>query len=495
MKRFAVVLLSVLLVLLPGCTKPVTESGVQSTESGTAESTDASLAEKTDDASAQAQSGHVEKTLSSGVKVDADVYVPESMQKSALAEMRGQGQLIDYEELKSLFCSGKTITEEGEEPWEMVTPGAMEAVGKYVSTQDGDYLQRICGNTFYYMTERDIQDIEDLTIYETGKNLDFASIEETDKTIRDIAEKLNIAVGKGVCYTIDTSSQPHYVFQYEILVNGMPLAMFDGGSYSGDAYVPGTYMTAVVDTDGIRHYDVSYVLEELESGESKKVLTLDEALQAVDDKYNSVIMEGEYFIDDIQMAYTPVQTEETGIVRLIPVWYFQTTHQILVPNRSGTGEVMLPHIEWSAAWGKLLSTFSQTSAAGQNGISIPFARVITARFDPIPAVLRCVVNGSLVATVLGMLMFFVNLNISRTAGGICGTALVLWNMVTYKTWYWFVNISPVSWVNLSRVDYDGSSIYPSLTYILLALLALFAALSAASWVTLRRRNIDVLKSV
>ena len=39
MKRFAVVLLSVLLVLLPGCTKPVTESGVQSTESGTAEST------------------------------------------------------------------------------------------------------------------------------------------------------------------------------------------------------------------------------------------------------------------------------------------------------------------------------------------------------------------------------------------------------------------------------------------------------------------------
>lgn len=157
--------------------------------------------------------------------------------------------------------------------------------------------------------------------------------------------------------------------------------------------------------------------------------------------------------------------------------------------------VLLPHIEWSAEWGKLLSTFSQTSAAGQNGISIPFARVITARFDPIPAVLRCVVNGSLVATVLGMLMFFVNLNISRTAGGICGTALVLWNMVTYKTWYWFVNISPVSWVNLSRVDYDGSSIYPSLTYILLALLALFAVLSVTSWVTLRRRNIDVLKSV
>lgn len=343
MKRFAVVLLSVLLVLLPGCTKPVTESGVQSTESGTAESTAEALSSTESGAENTAEKAeHITRTLSSGVMVDTDVYVPESMQKSALAEMRGQGQLIDYEELKSLFCSGKTITEEGEEPWEMVTPGAMEAVGKYVSTQDGDYLQRICGNTFYYMTERDIQDIEDLTIYETGKNLDFASIEETDKTIRDIAEKLNIAVWKGVCYTIDTSSQPHYVFQYEILVNGMPLAMFDGGSYSDNVFTPGTYLTAVLDEDGIRHFDVSYVLKATETGDAQRVLTLDEALDKVDEKYNSIIMEGDYYINDIQMAYTPIKTDDTKIVRLIPVWYFQTTHQILLPNRSGTGEIMLP---------------------------------------------------------------------------------------------------------------------------------------------------------
>lgn len=343
MKRFAVVLLSVLLVLLPGCTKPVTESGVQSTESGTAESTAEALSSTESGAENTAEKAeHITQTLSSGVMVNADVYVPEFMQKSALAEMRGQGQLIDYEELKSLFCSGKTITEEGEEPWKMVTPGAMEAVGKYVSTQDGDYLQRICGNTFYYMTERDIQDIEDLTIYETGKNLDFASIEETDKTIRDIAEKLNIAVGKGVCYTIDTSAQPHYIFQYDLLVNGMPLGKFDGGSYSDNVFTPGTYLTAVLDEDGIRHFDVSYVLKEAETGDAQRVLSLDEALDKVDEKYNSIIMEGDYYINEIQMAYTPIKTDDAGIVRLIPVWYFQTTHQILLPDKSGTGEIMLP---------------------------------------------------------------------------------------------------------------------------------------------------------
>lgn len=75
MKRFAVVLLSVLLVLLPGCTKPVTESG-------TAESTAEALSSTESGAENTAEKAeHITQTLSSGVKVDADVYVPESMQK------------------------------------------------------------------------------------------------------------------------------------------------------------------------------------------------------------------------------------------------------------------------------------------------------------------------------------------------------------------------------------------------------------------------------
>ena len=65
MKRFAVVLLSVLLVLLPGCTKPVTESGVQSTESGTAESTAEALSSTESGAENTAEKAeHITQTLS-----------------------------------------------------------------------------------------------------------------------------------------------------------------------------------------------------------------------------------------------------------------------------------------------------------------------------------------------------------------------------------------------------------------------------------------------
>lgn len=285
---------------------------------------------------------HITKTLSSGVVVDADVTVPKAMQQQNLPEMQGTGQEIDFEKIKEIFCAGKKITEETEGSYPPDMPGALTEAEKHLSTEDGDYLLVGCGNSFFYTAARDTQDTSNLELYKTGKDLDFATIAEADEEIRKVAEELGISVGDSVCYTIDTSSMPHYVFRYDLLVNGLPLGKFDGGSYSDNVFTPGTYLTAVLDEDGIRHFDVSYVLKETETGDAQRVLTLDEALDKVDEKYNSIIMEGDYYINDIQMAYTPIKTDDAGIVRLIPVWYFQTTHQILLPDKSGTGEIMLP---------------------------------------------------------------------------------------------------------------------------------------------------------
>lgn len=343
MKRFAVVLLSVLLVLLPGCTKPVTESGVQSTESGTAESTAEALSSTESGAENTAEKAeHITKTLSSGVMVDTGVYVPESMQQQNLPEMQGTGQIVEFGKLKSIFCADKTIIEENESTVVTKSLGSDIDMEQYIYTENGDYLTCVGGNSFLYTAARDTQDTSNLELYKTGEDLDFATIAEADGEIRKVAEELGISVGDSVCYTIDTSSMPHYVFRYDLLVNGLPLGKFDGGSYSDNVFTPGTYLTAVLDEDGIRHFDVSYVLKETETGDAQRVLTLDEALDKVDEKYNSIIMEGDYYINDIQMAHTPIKTDDAGIVRLIPVWYFQTTHQILLPDKSGTGEIMLP---------------------------------------------------------------------------------------------------------------------------------------------------------
>lgn len=346
MKKLILVTL-VLCMALSACTKaevgkaPTAESAaassVESTASGgKSAASEVSLPEKTKTAA------HVTKTLSSGVVVDADVTVPKAMQQQNLPEMQGTGQEIDFEKIKEIFCAGKKITEETEGSYPPDMPGALTEAEKHLSTEDGDYLLVGCGNSFFYTAARDTQDTSNLELYKTGKDLDFATIAEADEEIRKVAEELGISVGDSVCYTIDTSSMPHYIFQYDLLVNGMPLGKFDGGSYSDNVFTPGTYLTAVLDEDGIRHFDVSYVLKETETGDAQRVLTLDEALDKVDEKYNSIIMEGDYYINDIQMAYMPIKTDDAGIVRLIPVWYFQTTHQILLPDKSSTGEIMLP---------------------------------------------------------------------------------------------------------------------------------------------------------
>lgn len=339
MKRFAVALLSILLVLLSGCTKPVTESA----ESGTVESIAEDLSGAESGAEKAETTEHVTQTLSSGVMIDADVYVPEAMRKECLPEMQGTGQEIDFEKMKEIFCAGKTITEETESTFTPDRPGALNDSDRYVYTEDGDYLMSSFGNVFVYSAARNnTTDVMTSELYKTGEDLDFATIAEADEEIRKVAEELGVSVGDSVCYTMDTSSMPHYVFEYDLLVNGLPLGKFDGGSYSGSGFMPGTSLTAMVDADGIFCFEVMYVLKETETGDAQRVLTLNEAIDKVDEKYNSIIMEGDYEISDIQMAYTPIKTDDAGGVRMIPVWYFKTTHVVTMTNRSGTGQVTLP---------------------------------------------------------------------------------------------------------------------------------------------------------
>ena len=84
----------------------------------------------------------------------------------------------------------------------------------------------------------------------------------------------------------------------------MPLGNFEGGGYSDDSYMTGTFLRMTYGEEGIRAMTLPYALDVTEVGAMQPVLTLDEALQIVDDKYNSIIMEGNYKIDKIEMAYT-----------------------------------------------------------------------------------------------------------------------------------------------------------------------------------------------
>ena len=381
MKKLILVTL-VLCMALSACTKaevgkaPTAESAaassVESTASGgKSAASEVSLPEKTKTAA------HVTKTLSSGVVVDADVTMPESMQKTELPEMKGTGHEVAHEGLSEVFFGGaeveSTVTE-------IADNGYFSSNTMLELWQVGDTVLSAVGTTVAYSNGREVTAMhlfseyasslpfgDNRAVYLTGKNLDFATIDEVKAKVQTYIDALGVSVLEPTCYTMDYDTMrevydgrtaletydadfdfiiepqkkdEQYIFDYPIAVNGMPLGNFEGGGYSDDSYMTGTFLRMIYGEEGIRAMTLPYALDVTEVGAMQPVLTLDEALQIVDDKYNSIIMEGNYKIDKIEMAYTPIQQQNVTEAKIIPVWRFQTNHALQYSAKNDSNETV-----------------------------------------------------------------------------------------------------------------------------------------------------------
>ncbi len=379
MKKLILVTL-VLCMALSACTKaevgkaPTAESAaassVESTASGgKSTASEVSLPEKTETAA------HVTQTLSSGVMVDADVYVPESMQKTELPEMRGTGHEVAHEGLSEAFFGGaeveSTVTE-------IADSGFFSDAGTQELWQVGDKMLSAAGTAVAYSNDRAVTAMylfseyetslpfgDNRGVYLTGKNLDFATIVEVKEKMRAYIDALGVSVLEPTCYTMDydtmravydgrtaletyeadfdfviepTKEDEQYVLEYPLAVNGMPLGKFDGGSYSGDVWVTGTSVKVFYGAEGLNLLSMSYALDVTDAGTPQPVLTLDEAIQKLEEKFDSMIVEGEWRVDGIEMAYIAVPIEGTNDAKLLPVWRFQTEHTMEFAGKDDPNE-------------------------------------------------------------------------------------------------------------------------------------------------------------
>lgn len=157
--------------------------------------------------------------------------------------------------------------------------------------------------------------------------------------------------------------------------------------------------------------------------------------------------------------------------------------------------ILSPAIEFSLGWGKVIGTFAQTSLASEHGITFPFSQVIFMNYTPLQAMLISFSNSCLISFILGMIIFILNLKLTRSAGVIGAAILILWQMTVTKTWTGFIRYSPVSWVSLSNIDVSSSSLYPSYQYIYCVLLSAAFIFICLSVLLMQKEDIQVLKSV
>lgn len=368
MKKLILVTL-VLCMALSACTKaevgkaPTAEnaaaSSVESTASGgKSAASEVSLPEKTKTAA------HVTKTLSSGVEVDADVLIPASMRKSELPEMFGKGHIIDQGLVASVFFEGeKSPNKQTEESQDfsmfskdsVYSTWTLEKERLTISGTSANFSNGRNEVGYYLFSEfpTSLPFGDNRVTYLSGENLEFSTIDEAKSQIQKYVNSLGISVLEPTCYTMDydtmrdvydgrtaletydadfdfvmepTKEDEQYVLEYPLAVNGMPFGSFDGGSYSGDVWATGTSVKVFYGAEGLNMLSMPYALDVTDAGTPQPVLTLDEAIQKLEEKFDSMIVEGEWRVDEIEMAYIAVPIEGTNDARLLPVWRFQTEH-------------------------------------------------------------------------------------------------------------------------------------------------------------------------
>lgn len=157
--------------------------------------------------------------------------------------------------------------------------------------------------------------------------------------------------------------------------------------------------------------------------------------------------------------------------------------------------LLLPRLTFSSEWGKVISTLAQTNSGMGAGVTINFDRYIYIGYSPIASLLLSLLLCFSVVFFLGTLMFYFNLRINRSAGTIASTLLILWQMVIRKSNTYYIRTSPVSWMKLGQIDINGATDYPSLTYALVGLYVMIIVFGVLSVLAIRKKDIDVLKSV
>lgn len=156
--------------------------------------------------------------------------------------------------------------------------------------------------------------------------------------------------------------------------------------------------------------------------------------------------------------------------------------------------VLLPYLSFESGWGKLLNTFAQGDAY-RFGVVVPFDFTIVRNFTPAGAMLIELLLCWLLGVLLGMLMFLLNLKISRSAGAVAAGVIAVFPIFVRKSDWNLHYVSPASWASLSVVDFAGATRFPDFHYVLAGFLLLIILLAGLGMLAMQEQDIDVLKSV
>ena len=153
--------------------------------------------------------------------------------------------------------------------------------------------------------------------------------------------------------------------------------------------------------------------------------------------------------------------------------------------------VLLPDIEWTKDWGKVLYSLSMTSAVDDYNIKIPIPYEMIHNHSAAEAVLLLILILFGVTSMMGFLMFAVSMLVSRTAAVIAGTAIAICSIIAANIHYQLKEItffSPFSWLDILLLDGTKGYIHPYLWQIVIMIVII-----GCTWMLYKKvKHIDFL---
>lgn len=343
------------------------------------------------------ESRQVQQTLPSGVLVNAVAAYPSAIDFSNLTAYAGTLHCFNEETVKAVMLEGDTVhKEESQEIADSTFPGALHY---FYETERGAWLTvngasmsfdtRTLGDITRYFYYHEDSDPYNGDVFLTGQELSFATQQQAYESLREKLDSLGVKISKRYdCFTLEhtllqseadrlyelfeldqfgdekkptyTADQDCYFFRFYGSVDGAPITTEANGISANGGYQGGVVIEAIYSAEGISSlyvaspYDVGGV-EAQGPG-----LDLDAALGKLDEKYNSIILDGTYEVQDISFEYVPIADGSSVQVSLTPMWHFGVLHTYEYDTKDGSGgTVGLPvyeHIMLDALTGQEILT-------------------------------------------------------------------------------------------------------------------------------------------
>lgn len=125
--------------------------------------------------------------------------------------------------------------------------------------------------------------------------------------------------------------------------------------------------------------------------------------------------------------------------------------------------VLVPNVELTQDWGKVLYSLSMTTAIDEYNINIPIPYEMINNYSAIEAMMLVIILLFGVTLITGYIMFTVSMLFSRVIAVIAGTTMAILPIVVANIYYQLNEItffSPFSWLDILMLDGTKGKIHP-----------------------------------